>query len=61
MDYKTLTWNGTATYTFSLQNKHRWRVKEVHCLVLFNDELKRQIGWDIVKRTEIIQLEELLI
>ena len=51
---KPLTWNGSATYTFSLQNKHRWGVKNIHCLVLFYDELKRQIGWDILKYTEII-------
>ncbi len=44
-----LVWNGTATYTFSLQNKHRWSIKNVHCLVLFSDQLQRHLGFDIVK------------
>ena len=44
-----LVWNRTATYTFSLQNKHRWAIKNVHCLVLFSDELRRHVGFDIVK------------
>ena len=42
-------WTGTATYTFYLKNKHRWSVKDIHCLVLFYDELQRHIGFDIVK------------
>ncbi|MDE0398536.1 MAG: serine protease [Candidatus Poribacteria bacterium] len=44
-----LVWNGTATYTFSFQNKHRWAIKNVHCLVLFSDQLQRHVGFDIVK------------
>ena len=47
-------WSGTATYTFSLKNKHCWCVRYVHCLVLFYDELKRQIGFDIVKVLDVI-------
>lgn len=42
-------WTGTATYTFYLKNKHRWNVKDIHCLVLLYDELQRHIGFDIVK------------
>ena len=49
-----LGWNGTATYTFSLQNKHRWPIKNVHCLVLFSDQLQRHIGFDIVKSLDPI-------
>ena len=44
-----LTWKGTATYTFSLQNKHRWAIKNIHCLVLFSDKLQRHVGFDIAK------------
>ncbi|RKU26276.1 hypothetical protein C6499_13535 [Candidatus Poribacteria bacterium] len=44
-----LVWNGTATYKFSLQNKHRWSIRNVHCLVLFADQLQRHVGFDIVK------------
>ena len=44
-----LVWNGTATYKFSLQNKHRWSIRNVHCLVLFSDQLQRHVGFDIVK------------
>lgn len=47
-------WAGTATYTFYLKNKHRWDVTNVHCLVLFYDELGRQIGLDIVKVSDVI-------
>ena len=47
-------WSETATYTFHMQNKHRWCVRNVHCLVLFYDELKRQIGCDIVKVSDVI-------
>ena len=45
----SLVWEGKATYTFSLQNEHRFSVKDVHCLVTFYDELSRQIGLDLVK------------
>ena len=45
----SLLWEGKATYTFSLQNEHRFSVKNIHCLVTFYDELNRQIGLDIVK------------
>lgn len=47
-------WSETATYTFHIQNKHRWCVRNVHCLVLFYDEHKRQIGCDIVKVSDVI-------
>lgn len=47
-------WAGTATYTFYLKNKHRWGVKNIHCLVLFYDELQRYIGFDIVKVSDSI-------
>ena len=49
-----LVWNGTATYTFSLQNKHRWSIRNVNCLVLFSDELQRHVGFDIVKNPDSI-------
>ena len=45
----SLLWEGKVTYTFSLQNEHRFSVKNIHCLVTFYDELNRQIGLDIVK------------
>ncbi|MDE0687532.1 MAG: S1C family serine protease [Candidatus Poribacteria bacterium] len=45
----SLLWEGKATYTFSLQNEHRFSVKDIHCLVTFYDEFSRQIGLDIVK------------
>ena len=45
----SLLWKGKATYTFSLQNEHRFSVKNIHCLVTFYDELNRQIGLDLVK------------
>ena len=45
----SLSWKGKATYTFSLQNEHRFSVKNIHCLVTFYDELNRQIGLDLVK------------
>lgn len=32
-----------------MQNKHRWAIKNVHCLVLISDELQRHVGFDIVK------------
>ena len=47
-------WTGKATYTFSLHNKHRWDVKNVHCLILFYDALGRQISFDIVKVSDVI-------
>ncbi len=47
-------WTGKATYTFSLKNKHRWDVKNVHCLILFYDTLGRQISFDIVKISDVI-------
>ena len=45
----SLHWEGTATYTFLLQNEHRFSVKNIHCLVTFYDEFNRQIGLDLVK------------
>ena len=42
-------WTGTATYTFYLKNRHRWGVKDIHCLVFFYDELQRHIGFDVVR------------
>lgn len=42
-------WTGTATYTFYLKNKHRWSIKDIHCLVLFYDEVQRYTGFDVVK------------
>ena len=45
----SLLWEGKATYTFSLQNEHRFSVKDIHCLVTFYDEFSRQIGLDLVK------------
>lgn len=45
----SLLWEGKATYTFLLQNEHRFSVKDIHCLVTFYDELSRQIGLDLVK------------
>lgn len=47
-------WTGTATYTFRLQNKHRWDIQNLHCLVVFYDELKRHTGLDIVKISDPI-------
>lgn len=45
----SLHWTGNATYMFSLQNKHRFSVKDLHCLVTFYDELNRQIGLDLFR------------
>ncbi len=42
-------WTGTATYTFYLKNKHRWTVKDIHCVVFFYDELQRYSGFDVVR------------
>lgn len=47
-------WTGTATYTFYLKNKHRWSIKDIHCLVLFYDEVQRCTGFDIVKVSDSI-------
>ena len=42
-------WTGTATYTFYVKNKHRWSIKDIHCLVFFYDEVQRYTGFDVVK------------
>ena len=44
----------TATYTFSLQNNHRWDVKNIDCLVSFYDQQGQHIGFDIVKYSDRI-------
>ena len=47
-------WTGTATYSFHLENKHRWYIRDILCLVLFFDEHQQQIGFDIVNISDII-------
>ena len=44
----------TATYTFSLQNNHRWDVENIDCLVIFYDQQMQHIGFDIVKYSDRI-------
>lgn len=44
----------TATYTFSLQNNHRWDVENIDCLVIFYDQQGQHIGFDIVKYSDRI-------
>ncbi len=44
----SFAWRGKSTYTFTIQNKHRYSVKNIHCLVTFYDEYERQIGLDLV-------------
>lgn len=45
----SLRWTGNATYMFSLKNRHRFSVKDLHCLVTFYDELNQQIGLDLFR------------
>ena len=50
-----LNWEGTATYTFSLQNNHRWDVENIDCLVIFYDQQGQHVGFDIVKYSDRIR------
>ena len=53
-----LHWEGTATYTFLLQNEHRFSVKNIHCLVTFYDEFNRQIGLDSREKFRVRYLQK---
>ena len=51
---RPLNWKGVATYTFSLQNNHRWAVENIDCLVIFHDQHGQHVGFDIVKYSDRI-------
>lgn len=43
-----LRWFGSASYTFSLRNRSSTDVKNVHCSVVFKDNVKNEITRDFV-------------